>query len=42
VAYPVTNNDFPKRQAALAAMLDADLPIKVVPMQAAGGYTVLK
>jgi uncharacterized protein (DUF1501 family) len=38
VAYPVTSNDFPKRLAALAAMLDADLPIKVVAMQAAGGY----
>ena len=38
VAYPVTSNEFPKRLAALAAMLAAGLPIKVVAVQAAGGY----
>ena len=37
VAYP-TGNDFPRRMAALAAMLGAGLPLKVVAVQAAGSY----
>lgn len=37
VTYPA-GNDFPRRMSALAAMLAAGLPLKVVAVNAAGGY----
>ncbi len=37
VTYP-TGNDFPQRLAGLAAMLDANLPLKAVALEAPGGY----
>ncbi len=38
VPYPKTNNDFPERLQALAAMLAIGLPLKCVSIRANGGY----
>jgi uncharacterized protein (DUF1501 family) len=38
VTYPTEGGEFPERLAALAAMLDAGLPIKCASLTAVGGY----
>jgi uncharacterized protein (DUF1501 family) len=38
VAYPTQGGEFPQRLAALAAMLDAGMPIKCVSLSAVGSY----
>ncbi|MGZ8695168.1 MAG: DUF1501 domain-containing protein [Gaiellaceae bacterium] len=38
VTYPTSNDSFPKRLRALAAMLAAGLPIRVVALRAPGAY----
>ncbi|MGH3071089.1 MAG: DUF1501 domain-containing protein [Gaiellaceae bacterium] len=38
VAYPKTDEDFPRRLAGLAAMLGAGLPVRVVALSAPGMY----
>jgi uncharacterized protein (DUF1501 family) len=38
VTYPTEGGDFPRRLAVLAAMLQAEMPIKCVSLNAVGGY----